>query len=57
MTLDEYNEAYKRGFPRTAHFVQSLGDGKSGAEEVAQAAWSRAWERCNSALLRRVRCQ
>jgi len=45
MTRDEYGEAYQRGFELTFRLLLSRGAPKDKAREVAQAAWSRGWER------------
>jgi len=40
-----YGEAYGIGFSRTMQFIQARGATRERAEEIAQAAWSRGWER------------
>jgi RNA polymerase sigma-70 factor (ECF subfamily) len=45
MTTEEFSTAYNEGFHRTQFFLRWLGLGFPRAEEVAQAAWSKAWER------------
>ncbi len=45
MTSDRYGQAYKRGFDLTVRFLLSRGVKRDHADEVAQAAWVRGWER------------
>ncbi len=45
MTRDGYGQAYKRGFDLTVRFLLSRGVQRDNANEVAQAAWVRGWER------------
>ena len=45
MTNTEYSQAYEAGFPVTIRFLISRGAAPDTAEETAQAAWSRGWER------------
>lgn len=45
ITREQYGCAYKEGFRRTQRFLRSLGADSGGAEEIAQAAWVRGWER------------
>lgn len=42
---DQFAAAYRLGFSRTVRFLQSSGVQYELAEETAQAAWSRGWER------------
>ena len=45
MTRQEYGQAYQEGFPVTIRFLLARGVPTDSAEECAQAAWSRGWER------------
>ena len=45
MTKHEYAQAYQAGFDRTVRFLISRGARGDGAQEAAQAAWARGWER------------
>jgi RNA polymerase sigma factor (sigma-70 family) len=45
MTSDGYGKAYQRGFDLTVRFLISRGIQRDNAEEVAQAAWVKGWER------------
>jgi len=45
MTKHEYSQAYQAGFERTVRFLISKGARGDGAQEAAQAAWARGWER------------
>jgi len=45
MTRDEYGQAYQMGFESTIRLLQSRGARSDSAREVAQAAWTRGWER------------
>ena len=45
MTSENYSTAFLKGFPSTARFLQSRGASRDEAEEVAQAAWVKGWER------------
>lgn len=45
MTRDEYGQAYQRGFELTVRLLLSKGSERDRAREVAQAAWTRGWER------------
>ena len=45
MTTEEFGIAFDRGFPRTTKFLASRGINIETAEEVAQAAWVKGWER------------
>jgi DNA-directed RNA polymerase specialized sigma24 family protein len=45
MTQERYGQAYQQGFGRTVRFLCSRGASRANAEDVAQAAWLRGWER------------
>jgi RNA polymerase sigma-70 factor (ECF subfamily) len=45
MTHQEFSTAYSNNFSLTRRFLLSRGMGAPRAEELAQAAWSKAWER------------
>ena len=45
MTTQDFQTAYQAHYPRTHRFLLSRGVTPSTAEEVAQAAWARGWER------------
>ena len=45
ITSMEFQNAYATGFPRTVRFIRSKGINPSDAEEIAQAAWAKGWER------------
>src|SRR5271163_1008325 len=45
MTSDGYGKAYQRGFDLTVRFLISRGVQRDNAEEAAQAAWVKGWER------------
>jgi DNA-directed RNA polymerase specialized sigma24 family protein len=45
MTRNEYGQAYQSGYDRTVRFLISRGAQRDGAQEAAQAAWVRGWER------------
>ena len=45
LSVEQYGAAYQAGFPRTVRFLRSRGANEDAAEEIAQAAWSRGWER------------
>src|SRR5690606_1486872 len=45
LTPTEFSQAYERFYSRTVRFLQSRGVGPDVAEEVAQVAWVRGWER------------
>ena len=45
MTQQEFANAYSDNFGLTRRFLLSRGIGAPRAEELAQAAWSKAWER------------
>jgi RNA polymerase sigma-70 factor (ECF subfamily) len=45
MTREEYGSAYKRGYNLTVRFLVSRGLSYDSAQETAQAAWVKGWER------------
>ena len=45
MTNEDYGKAYQKGFDRTVRFLVSRGLSYDAAQETAQAAWARGWER------------
>ena len=45
MTRDEYGVAYKKGYNLTVRFLISRGLSYDTAQETAQAAWAKGWER------------
>ena len=45
MTSDEYGIAYQKGYGLTVRFLVSRGLAYDTAQETAQAAWARGWER------------
>jgi RNA polymerase sigma factor (sigma-70 family) len=45
LTRDDYAAAYREGYQKTVRFLSSTGAPPDLAEEVAQAAWARGWER------------
>ena len=45
MTQETFGEAYQQGFKRTVRFLRSRGASVHAAEDVAQAAWLKGWER------------
>ena len=45
MTADYFGKAYARGYALTVRFLCSRGVRGESAQEVAQAAWVRGWER------------
>jgi DNA-directed RNA polymerase specialized sigma24 family protein len=45
MTGEEYGKAYQRGFDLTVRFLLSRGAWRDLADEAAQTAWVRGWER------------
>ena len=45
MTKEKYGACYQRGFPSTVRFLISRGVYSDAAEETAQAAWAKGWER------------
>ena len=47
LSREDYAHAYKEGYSKTVRFLASSGAPLDLAEEVAQAAWARGWERLN----------
>ena len=45
MTSEEYGQAYQNGFNLTIRFLLSRGLASDSAQELAQAAWVKGWER------------
>ena len=45
MTREKYGLAYQKGFASTVRFLLSRGVPSDSANESAQAAWARGWER------------
>lgn len=45
MTTTDYAQAYEFGFQKTVRFLLSRGVEAATAEESAQAAWARGWEK------------
>jgi RNA polymerase sigma factor (sigma-70 family) len=45
LTREDYARAYQEGFTKTVRFLAANGASPEVAEEVAQAAWVRGWER------------
>lgn len=45
MTSDEYGAAYQNGYEPTVRFLVSRGLSRADAEEMAQEAWAKGWER------------
>jgi RNA polymerase sigma-70 factor, ECF subfamily len=45
MTREEYGTAYNRGYNLTVRFLVSRGLSYDSAQETAQAAWVKGWER------------
>jgi DNA-directed RNA polymerase specialized sigma24 family protein len=45
MTRETYGQAYQNGFRRTVRLLCSRGASTDRAEDVAQVAWLRGWER------------
>ena len=51
VTPDEFANAYERGFAGTVRILCAYGvRRRSDANELAQAAWARGWERCSSII-------
>jgi len=50
MTRTTYETAYREGFSLTLNLLLSRGACRDAAEEVAQAAWTRGWERLDQLL-------
>jgi DNA-directed RNA polymerase specialized sigma24 family protein len=45
MTQECYGQAYQKGFGRTVRFLRSRGASPERAEDFAQAAWLRGWQK------------
>jgi RNA polymerase sigma factor (sigma-70 family) len=45
ITPEEFEDAYRNGFRRTTRFMMSKGISVDRAEELAQIAWTKGWER------------
>ena len=45
ITPEEFEVAYRNGFGRTTRFMMSKGISVDRAEELAQIAWTKGWER------------
>src|ERR1700690_4541050 len=45
MTVEAYGKAYQHGFNRTIRLLLSRGARSECAQEAAQAAWAKGWER------------
>jgi RNA polymerase sigma factor (sigma-70 family) len=45
MTTEEYGSAYQKGYSLTVRFLVSRGLSYDSAQETAQAAWAKGWER------------
>ena len=45
LTEAEYAQAFQASFQKTSRFLRSRGASEDMAEEVAQEAWARGWER------------
>jgi RNA polymerase sigma-70 factor, ECF subfamily len=45
MTQEGYGQAYQQGFGRTVRLLRSRGASMDHAEDVAQAAWLRGWQK------------
>jgi RNA polymerase sigma factor (sigma-70 family) len=45
MTREDYGAAYQKGYEMTVRFLISRGSARDCAEEIAQAAWAKGWER------------
>jgi RNA polymerase sigma factor (sigma-70 family) len=45
MTRDDYGKAYQKGYGMTVRFLVSRGLPYDTAQETAQAAWAKGWER------------
>src|SRR4051812_724710 len=50
MTRTTYENAYREGFSQTLNLLLSRGACRDAAEELAQAAWTRGWERLDQLL-------
>jgi DNA-directed RNA polymerase specialized sigma24 family protein len=45
MTTERYSEAYQQGFGRTVRYLRSRGASPEMAEDFAQTAWIRGWQK------------
>jgi RNA polymerase sigma factor (sigma-70 family) len=45
MTIEEYGSGYKNGYARTTRLLVTRGLSWDDAQEIAQAAWARGWEK------------
>jgi DNA-directed RNA polymerase specialized sigma24 family protein len=45
MTYDGYGQAYQRGYSKTVRLLRSRGASAENAEDVAQSAWLRGWQK------------
>jgi RNA polymerase sigma-70 factor (ECF subfamily) len=45
MTREEYGAAYQKGYKLTVRFLVSRGLSHDSAQETAQAAWTKGWQR------------
>jgi DNA-directed RNA polymerase specialized sigma24 family protein len=45
MTTEEYGSAYKKGYVLTTRLLVTRGMSWDGAQETAQAAWAKGWEK------------
>lgn len=45
VTQEEYGNAYQRGFPSTVRLLRYRGASVDIAEDIAQAAWLRGWQK------------
>jgi DNA-directed RNA polymerase specialized sigma24 family protein len=45
MTQEGYGQAYQQGFGRTVRLLRSRGASMDNAEDAAQAAWLRGWQK------------
>src|ERR1017187_7778167 len=45
MTQEGYGQAYQQGFGRTVRLLRARGASVDNAEDVAQAAWLRGWQK------------
>jgi RNA polymerase sigma factor (sigma-70 family) len=48
MTPEKFGAAYEIGYPRTVRFLLSRAASRDEANEIAQQAWTRGWERIAS---------
>jgi DNA-directed RNA polymerase specialized sigma24 family protein len=47
MTQEAYGREYQRGFAKTVRLLRSRGASMDDAEDLAQAAWLRGWQKLN----------